>query len=223
MSRPQTSFTDTELNASFTEGILPQSVSSSDRVSNGLLSTTAVSSQIAALKQSGVIPPLTQNIEVYQGKVKKLLEQSQKEYQFYNDRYKYSLNQLFNNIRSGYNATTVDAQAAVQKHLTLSTGLNMKLNDSIQLMKGISDDMIATSTAMQTELEALNKKMKGDKERLDYQSKIITSNDASGKIHKEMVKFTEEKARYNDNLLKVYSFLNVVAIGLLFYIYRAAE
>jgi hypothetical protein len=37
-----------------------------------------------------------------------------------------------------------------------------------------------------------------------------------------MVKYSEEKARYSDNLLKMYSFLNVVALGLLIYVYKAA-
>ena len=38
-----------------------------------------------------------------------------------------------------------------------------------------------------------------------------------------MVKYSEEKARHTDNLLKLYSFLNVVALGLLVYIYKAAN
>jgi len=38
-----------------------------------------------------------------------------------------------------------------------------------------------------------------------------------------MVKFSEEKNRYSANLLKLYSFLNVVALGLLVYVYKAAE
>ena len=43
------------------------------------------------------------------------------------------------------------------------------------------------------------------------------------KIYKEMVSYTEEKAQYTDNLLKVYSFLNIIAVGLLLYIYKAAD
>jgi len=223
MSQPKTSFTDTELNAEFPNGILPQSVSSSDRLSNGIMSDSAVAAHISTLKKSGVIPIPVKEVDVYNIKVKQLLQNAKKEYSFYNDRYKYTLNQLFNNIRSGYSLQSVDSQNAVKKFLTLSTGLNMKLNDCIQLMKGISDDMITSSNAMQKELETLNTKMKEDKARLDYQSGIIKSNDAAAKIHKEMVRFTEEKTRYNDNLLKLYSFLNVIALGLLFYIYRAAE
>ena len=37
-----------------------------------------------------------------------------------------------------------------------------------------------------------------------------------------MVKYTEEKGRYTDNLLKVYSVLNIVVLGLLVYVYKSA-
>jgi hypothetical protein len=49
------------------------------------------------------------------------------------------------------------------------------------------------------------------------------SNEASTKLKKEMVKYTEEKGRYSDNLLRLYSFLNMVALGLLVYVYRASK
>ena len=61
------------------------------------------------------------------------------------------------------------------------------------------------------------------KEKLKYQTDIIKSNQNGTKISREMIKYTEENARYTDNLLKMYSFLNVVALGLLIYIYRAAN
>jgi hypothetical protein len=61
-----------------------------------------------------------------------------------------------------------------------------------------------------------------NKEKMESQGNMIRSNQASTTIQKEMVKYTEEKARYNDNLLKVYSFLNIVALGVLLYVYKAA-
>ena len=62
-----------------------------------------------------------------------------------------------------------------------------------------------------------------NKDRMEKQGNMIRSNQASSNIQKEMIKYTEEKARYNDNLLKVYSFLNIVALGVLLYVYKAAE
>ena len=37
-----------------------------------------------------------------------------------------------------------------------------------------------------------------------------------------MVKYTEEKSRYTNNLLKMYSVLNIVALSLLVYVYKSA-
>ena len=57
--------------------------------------------------------------------------------------------------------------------------------------------------------------------KLAQQNKIISSSDAVTKLNKEMVKYTEEKNRYTENLLKTYSVLNIVALGLLIYIYKS--
>ena len=59
--------------------------------------------------------------------------------------------------------------------------------------------------------------------KLINQGEIIKSSQGVTKINKEMMKYTEEKGRYTDNLLKMYSFLNIVTFGLLIYIYRAAN
>jgi len=218
----KTSFTDTELRAEYPNAILPPSGSASDRDASGLLQDSVVRARIASLKQSGVLPSSNASSGVYDTKMKKFAKDVSKEYAFYSDRYKYALQQLFANIRSGYTANTTEAQTAVDNYVKLAETFNVKLNDCIQLIKGISDDMIQSSSTMQESLNELNTKMQGDRDRLEYQSKIIRSNDAATKIHREMVAYTEEKARYNDNLLNVYSFVNVVALGLLVYIYKAA-
>ena len=58
--------------------------------------------------------------------------------------------------------------------------------------------------------------------KLTEQNKIISSSEATTKLNKEMVKYTEEKGKYTDNLLKMYSVLNIVALGLLIYVYKSA-
>ena len=72
------------------------------------------------------------------------------------------------------------------------------------------------------EIEEFKKNLRVKRDKLEDQNKIIQSNEASMQLEKEMVKYSEEKARYSDNLLKMYSFLNVVALGLLIYVYKAA-
>jgi hypothetical protein len=225
------SFTDTEIDAKFTAGILPESVYTSNRSpgssgSPGLLTDTYIKSYIAGLKTSGKIPVLTAttNENAYSNNVINLLTACKNEYNHYYVRYVYVLNTLFTNIRDQYNSpNTPDNLEKVKKTNEKLLLLNTKLNDLIQIMQGISDDMLQSSNAMDTELTAFQANMAEKKQKLQYQTEIIKSNQNGTKLSKEMVKYTEENARYTDNLLKMYSFLNVVALGLLIYIYRAAN
>ena len=219
------SFTDTEIDAKFTAGILPESVDVSNR-SSGLLTDTYIKSYVAELKRSGKIPALTAttNENVYRSKVDTLLTSCKSEYNHYYVRYVYVLNTLFTNIRDQYNSpNTPDNLEKVKKTNDKLLLLNTKLNDLIQIMQGISDDMMQSSNAMNNELKEFKENMAKKKQQLQYQTEIIKSNQNGTKLSKEMVKYTEENARYTDNLLKMYSFLNVVALGLLIYIYRAAN
>jgi len=213
-----------ELSAPYPDtSIIPSdSISGSDRT-NGLLTDAKVKSIVDAHIKSGVLPAATAPVEVYDDKAKKFLVNAKKEYQFYNARYKFAVQQLISTIASGYNRAVSDTQTAIENYQVSATKLNVKLNDCIQVIKGISDNMTQVSAKMRADLDELNKTMEKNKERLAHQSKIIRSNQASSKINKEMMKYSEEKGRYTDNLLKMYSFLNIVALGLLVYIYRAAE
>jgi hypothetical protein len=89
-------------------------------------------------------------------------------------------------------------------------------------VQAVSDNMHKTAVAANTQITEMMKLMLKNKEKMESQGNMIRSNQASTTIQKEMVKYTEEKARYNDNLLKVYSFLNIVALGVLLYVYKAA-
>jgi hypothetical protein len=220
-SKPQTSFTDTELMAPFPHGILPDSEGSRD--ASGALDDATLAAYVASLKKSGVVPPLVTNLDVYHQNISAFITNCKKEYHYYDDRYKYSLSHLFNAVRNGYDVNTPDTQNTIKKYLDTTTKLNKKLNDLIQITTAVTTDMMQSSDAMETEIKEYNKRMEDQKAKLAEQSRIISSSQATTKIKKEMVKYTEEKARYTDNLLKVYSFLNIVALGLLVYIYKAAN
>jgi hypothetical protein len=40
-------------------------------------------------------------------------------------------------------------------------------------------------------------------------------------LQKEMEAYSRQKAQYHNNMLALYSFLNITALGLLFYVYRS--
>ncbi len=224
----KTAITDTELSQIFTNGVKPgllpsSSPGASDRDGNGLLNSTSLQATISSLKGSGIIPsPKKTSPEMFVMKQQELIKDIQTEYCFYESRYKYSLDQLFNSISIGYSNNTGDVQTSIQKYLVSTQTLNQKLNDLVQIINAITEDMLSTTTGLEAEIKAFDKQMREEKEKLQKQNKIISSNQATLEINKQMVKFTEQKAKYSNNLLGLYSFLNIVALGLLVYVYKSA-
>jgi hypothetical protein len=220
--------TDSELNEIFGDttsvGVLPGVPnSSSERDTKGKLLQTTLSTIVTNLKSKGIIPsPNSYTPEVFIQKQQELIQGLQTEYCFYESRYKYALGKVFNAISSGYLSNTEDKKDIVASYLDKTKMLNLRLNDLTQIMNAITEYMLSTSDSIQNEIEQYNKQIKAQKESLDKQNKIINTGEAATNIRKEMVKYTEEKAKYTDNLLKLYSFLNIVTLGLLVYVYKAA-
>jgi len=223
------SFTDTEVNALYqpvpkaNPGLLGNA--SITRDSNGMISSSELTRMIASLKKSGVIPdPHTAPTSTaYMAKVNAFLGSVQNEYCWYESRYKYVLNKLFSTVQQGYRSNSGEVQMAIQKYLKQTQDLNKKLNDLTQMAGSITDDILASSDTLSAEVAELNAHIQDQKVKLDKQNKIISSGEAAATIRKEMVRYTEEKARHSDNLLKMYGFLNIVVLGLLVYVYKAAS
>ena len=224
----KTALTDAELSQTFgngvIQGLLPLSQNgASDRDGGGMLNKNAVQSIIASLKGSGVIPSTAINAELFVKKQAELLKNVQAEYCFYESRYIYSLDKLFDAINQGYTNNTGDIQTSIQKYLTSTQGLNKRLNDLMQIINGVTDDMLSSTTNLDSEIKTFDKKIKAQQGKLAAQNAVISSNQAVTTINKQMVKFTEQKAKYSNNLLGLYSFLNIIALGLLVYVYKSAR
>jgi hypothetical protein len=224
----QNTLTDNDLLLNFTTstttGILPSvAPSATDRDSRGMLTNTAINQLITGLKNAAIIPTASQaNVDTYSAKKDQFVSNVSAEYCFYMTRYKYALTKLFTAVRTAYGAPSDANKATVTQWLESTKTFNQKLNDFIQLVAAISGDMLSTSDRLQTEMSALNTELAAQRGKLEEQNKIIMSNDAVTKIQKQMVRYSEEKARRTDNLLNMYSFLNVFALGLLVYVYKAA-
>jgi len=222
----QTSFTQTELMAPYSASpaLLPSTPNgSSDREDTGMLKETVVASVVKSLQDSGVIPtPISSNPDAYVAKQQSFLTNVKAEYCYYDSRYKYALNQLFTAIASGYPTTNPTIQHTIQTNLVMTQGFNQRLNDVTQIMNAIVAVMMSTSSNVNSEITQYNNQIQEKQKKLDEQNRIIHSNEAGMKIKKQMVKYTEEKARNTNNLLNLYAFLNVVTLGLLVYVYKAA-
>ena len=73
-----------------------------------------------------------------------------------------------------------------------------------------------------TSINALNKQLGERTQQLSKQNDILQKEQGAANLYKEMVSYTKEKANYTNNMLALYSVLNITALGLLIYIYRSA-
>jgi len=223
----QTKPTDTDLDNTFGDGtivgVLPNIPNGpSERDNKGKLLKTTLSTILTNLKAKGIIPSSTSYTEdVFIEKQTAMMTNIQNEYCFYESRYEYILEKLFNDVKSGYMTNSLDIQKKIQSKLSKTQTFNLRLNDLTQIINTISEDMLNTSNSLQQQITEYNDKIQKQQSKLDYQNNLISSNEAAAKIRKEMIKYTEERANYSDNLLKLYSFLNIITLGLLVYVYKA--
>lgn len=212
-------FSFTELNATYPQGIL-KTFSDSDRDSSGILKHDVVRTTVQTLQ----LPVLRQNKEEkYLKELDEYTAAVKAEYCFYYSRYSYSLHKLIGAISDSYANNSSDTATTINTYRGYAKTLNQKVNDLTLLINGIAKHMLKQSNELAREIKEFDDKISEQRTRLEVQNQIITTNESSTKIKQQMVKYTEEKARHTDKLLQLYSFMNIVAVGLLIYIYKAAD
>jgi hypothetical protein len=223
-------FTDEEIKRAFPgQGILSLMKSSdvdSIRSKDGLLNTGYIDSYIKRLVDAKIIPtPPNRSDETtvprYMSEDETLLALIKREYCYYETRYFYVIDRLITGLKDGFLSNDPGKRKVIQGALDNARNLNLKLNDLIQITNRITRRRLEESQNFNETINDLNKTMDTRSRLVKAQAKILNDEQATAVLHKEMVKFTEEKNRANSNLLSLYSFLNIFALGMLIYIYRA--
>ena len=233
-----TSLTDTALQAPYSSSngspslMGSANLASADRTERGLLTSAAVLTAVKALKAQGLIPmpptitaaSITETgpIEAYMKQDQEFVANIKAEYCYYDGRYRYALQQLIKGLQQGYTDSNTTNQKTIQTYLKLTQGLNRTLNDMTQLLNQITQQRRQDTKDQSTSINALNQELVDRGKQLGAQNDILQKEQGAANLFKEMVKFTREKTNYTSNMLALYSFLNITALGLLFYIYRSA-
>lgn len=207
-------------------GLLPSAgFGTGARNSNFMLTQTTITAHVNALEASKIIPSIPPELtdatlSAYMGKEWAFVQRIQEEYCFYDVRYKYALQQLVNNLTSVY-ASGATNSPTINTYLQFSQSLNQKLNDLTQIIAEISKRRYTSANGLLKNFGQINKSILESAAKLKKQSDILNSNAGSAKLYKEMIDYTQQKGRYSDNLMNTYMFLNIVALGLMLYIYRS--
>jgi hypothetical protein len=233
--------TASNYNASFTPGTdscLPNggtgfAVSDMSDASKSIVRASALTTQVATLLTSkSATAPATldpNNMDpasVFKTKTAIVRSNMEKEYCFYYKRYLWVLNEVLTKAAST-TALTGTAAADYTLQRAAAGTLNSKLNQILQVMQELINSRSASlngyysSSAggvnqLNTELDTMRETLKGHSTQL--QSKSLETD-----VQSAMIDYTLEKNSSSRNLLAVYWFINIVAIGMLFYLYRTAK
>jgi hypothetical protein len=231
---------EVELTKTFPNSILPSS--EPQRSADGRLTATALDSIYSGLVNQGKLisnnryKQIMVNVTSQKDKaeIQKTLESVgqqesqtmtalQSEFCFYYVRYKFALEDLFETLsRTSAGSSLTDAQRkTIETKITNAKGLNIKLNDLIQITNSIATKRSSEMRDQNLTINLLNENIKDVYSRLQVQNEILRKEDSISELRKRMVDFTEEKNQSATNLLSLYGFLNLVALGLLFYVARS--
>jgi hypothetical protein len=242
-SSTQLTYTLSELqNATFANSLFAQMPANTTRA-NGLLSSDSANQWIQALIDTNKLPTIpspelfdnaaknasqgqTENtvIKNYVTKETEFSVGLKSEYCFYEARYKYALRTLLSKMSSQYDANVpTDITSQIQTYLNVSESLNQKLNDLLVLSNIVAKNRRDVAKQRESETNSINDELAARTQTLQMHASILRDKSATSELYKRMMEYTEEKNKANRNLLSLYSFLNIVALGMLVYIYRASS
>jgi hypothetical protein len=228
------SFTQTELGATFPQGILPGSMPT---MTNGVVAQSWLTSYITQLEKLGTLPvgpdlsrvqsnmfnspetvdPLktyVKNENDFQSKLKD-------EYCFYEGRYFSAVNTYLTTIGSASMSRDIKNNNTLTSQQSRAVNLNKKLLLLTQIADAISKKRYTTSEQMNNEINNTNDLLKSRGGKLLEQNKILEKETATADLNKRMVQYTEEKNKANQNILALYGVLNIVALAMIVYVARA--
>ena len=216
---------------------------SSSVVTNGIVSDTILTNHITTLLTTFAANPPTSSTQsepnaasTFATNSKKLRTSLQTEYCYYYVRYVFALNQVLT-AATGTNIdnTTIINGGPTYGSLKDTTALlNKKLNELIQIMQKLqairfnslnsgADSYYNKFNSSSEDSTTFNGKLKAQQESLKAQSALLQSGSFNDDVKQSMIDYTLEKNASSRNLLAVYGFMNIVAVGLLFYMYKASK
>ena len=145
------------------------------------------------------------------------------EYCFYYKRYIYILHDI---LASAATMGPGSLPAVYIKKKENTEKLNSKLNQILQILQGLVNSRLNTLKSYYGEnagVNELNKQLDKTRDELVRHSELLKKNDLEKDAKTAMIEYSIEKNSSSRNLLAIYGFMNIVAAGLIFYLYRSAK
>ena len=146
-------------------------------------------------------------------------------------------NEMFAHMKAGYDFYNMRYKCAINMYMSSRNEANIRiiqvLNNRLLVLAYLYEKIITekkTHTAELTKSSAANiADIQGKISQIEKQGALIKqlskggngSNASNDDTYMRMIEYTKEKANVTNNLMQLYGFLNIVAIGVLFYVYRS--
>jgi hypothetical protein len=143
----------------------------------------------------------------------------QAEYCFYYTRYQWALTSVLNNATSSGSVVSDELKSNTQI-------LNNKLNTILLVMKAIVNSRMNTLNTYYSgrdSVNSLNDNLDSIRQQLVAHSQQLQSNELESDIQSAMIDYSIEKNSSSRNMLAIYGFMNIVAAGLLYYLYKNSK
>lgn len=220
-------FTLTAVNQLPSVSYLPSSDISRD--ADGDMTEDSLATLMGQLESAGKLPKgLTedqkkdaQTVYTFLAADEKALAAMKTEFCYYNARYRYSVQQFLEYATSTASASAGSNAPTADDWLAALRTLSRRMIDLLDLMLFIGRRREKEYNETSPEVAKRNADLIMRLNALKDQKAGLDKPTAEVDVSQRMMAYTKEKARANRNLIALYSFLNLVAVGMLFYVYRA--
>lgn len=192
----------------------------------GRISAAQISAHIAALEGSGVLKPrpmlkvaseFETNMEALTVQDAQLYNNLQAEYCYYEQRYQYALKTF---LQKATSRNQSDNTAATEM-LNNTKLLNLRVNSVLEIMNYMAAARVSTVNQNKSAIDKYNASINAKLAKLKTSYAMLNKDNAILLTQRESVRYTEEKNNYTTNQIALWSALNILALGTIFYVYRA--
>ena len=220
---PKSSYTVEELMTLYSGGVASDSLLPEPQT--GRVNVSALQAHVNALTSAGIIKPRpSQSVgSDNETMMRKLVDNDtalyaklQEEYCYYEQRYKYAFKQFLKLATSRNPTDNRQAQVSIEN----AKRLNIRLNGVLEVMNYLAAARVPIVDSNKNDINVRNSAINEKLARTRNSFNMLNRDNAVILAQKEMVRYTEEKNNYNSTQIAVWAAANIVALGVIFYVYR---
>ena len=184
----------------------------------GRVASTAVQGYVTSMVGKGLIPGQYGTFDDQAIADTRFYQNVQAEYCFYEARYSAALTQFLNLIADPAGADNASVQTVLNQAVTL----NRRLNSLLEVINYVGNDRAQKVNARGPDIDKANQEIQERIATLNQQQGFLQTRDVREQTQAEMMRFSTEKNRAMNIQIMFFVALNVVALGTVLTVYKAA-